>query len=185
MKYSHHPLPDTYLSILHSRPESVLTIVGKDPFPTDPVGIPFCKGTWSEQMKDNCSGSHVMASLGIDLVEVSSRLQAPRDLFYSLAVKGVAFLNASYHFLDAKGIPVEDYRYVKEALDANGPLIEKSQAVILCGEARLLAELVDRKDMIECIHPDVRNRRFNRPSWESAWLPNVLKETFGLDLTID
>lgn len=185
MKYSYHPLPDTYHAILRFHRELVLTIVGKDPFPTDPLGIPFCKGTWREQMKYNCSGSHVMAALGIDLVEVSSRIEAPRDLFYALAAKGVAFLNASYHSLEADGIPEEDFWCVDEALEVNLPLIEKSQTVILCGQASIIKSCVNKDDLVAYIHPDTQNRASRRPQWEAAWLPNVLKERFGLDLVID
>lgn len=185
MKHRHHPLPDTYHAILLSRCELFLTVVGKDPFPSGSVGIPFCKDTWREQKMDNCSGSHVMASLGIDLDEMSSRLEAPRDLFYALAAKGIAFLNASYHFLEAKGIPKKDYAYVEGALHVNVPLIKKSQTVILCGQARVLTDYVCRKDMVEYIHPDTTNRATRRPLWDHAWRPNVLKERFRLDLTID
>lgn len=62
----YHPLPPEYHEILKKKRNFSLIIMGKDPFPTDPIGIPFCKKTWDEQLGVVCSGRYVLESLGMD-----------------------------------------------------------------------------------------------------------------------
>jgi hypothetical protein len=184
MKYSHHPLPDDYKKIIQRREKFVLTIVGKDPYPTAPTGIPFCKNSWEELLRDNCSGSHVIASLGIE-IEEAKRKMTTSQFFNELAMHGVAFLNASYHFLETSNIPKKDFTYIEKALETNSAIIEKSEHVILCGQAKvLLSYFTDNGHMKEFIHPDTRNRGTRKEAWESIWSPNRLKVEYNLDIKI-
>ncbi|MBI4791968.1 MAG: hypothetical protein HY789_04375 [Deltaproteobacteria bacterium] len=180
---SYHPLPETYKNRLVKKQYFFLTIVGRDPYPSSPLGIPFCKESWSELLKDNCSGYHVLSSLGVDLVAVKEKYSTPIELFETLATEGIAFLNASYHFLDSKKIPKKYLCYIEMATIVNKPIIEKSKACILCGQAKAIKKFIpEQSDIFEVIHPDVQNRKFNKDAWEEIWLSNTLKNTFGLKL---
>ncbi|TKB23507.1 hypothetical protein FCL47_22400 [Desulfopila sp. IMCC35006] len=185
MGISYHPLPEAYKEILEQKQNFDLTIVGRDPYPTSPVGIPFCKESWGELLRDNCSGYHVLSSLGINLVAVKERHSTPIKLFEALAAEGIAFLNASYHFLDSEKITKKHLCYIKMASIVNKPIIEKSKACILCGQAKVIKNFIpEQADIFELIHPDVQNRKFYKDVWKEFWLPNILKSTFDLKLEI-
>jgi len=180
-----YPLPEAYKEILLQKQYINLTIIGRDPYQTSPVGIPFCKKSWEELLKNNCSGYHVLSALGINLSVVKEKYLTPIKLFEALASEGIAFLNASYHFLDSEKIPKKYLRYIETATTMNKPIIEKSKACILCGQAKVIKDYIpEQADMFEVIHPDVQNRKFNKAVWEQVWLPNTLKETFDLKLEI-
>jgi len=185
MKYSYHPLPETYIEILTSKNDFDLIIVGKDPYPSSPIGIPFCKGTWVELLQYNCSGSHVLASIGVDLVAAKEKYTTPDKLFEALAKEGIGFLNASYHFLDSDKILKKHHCYIEEALILNKPIVEKSKACILCGQAKIINKYISgRAYVFEVIHPDVQTKRLYKKQWNETWLPNILKSTFNLSLSI-
>lgn len=185
MGISYHPLPEAYKDFIVQKQYFDLTIVGRDPYSTSPVGIPFCKESWSELLRDNCSGYHVLSSLGIDLVAVKEKCSTPIELFETLAAEGIAFLNASYHFLDSEKIPQKYLCYIEMATIVNKPIIKKSKACILCGQAKVIKKYIpEQADIIEVIHPDVQNRKFYKDAWEKVWLPNTLKSTFDLKLEI-
>lgn len=183
---SHHKLPEKYEKFIADKQYFDLTIIGRDPYPTSPVGIPFCKDSWSELLRYNCSGYHVLSSLGINLVAVKEKFSAPIELFETLAAGGIAFLNASYHFLDSKIIPKKYLCYIEMATIVNKPIIQKSKACILCGQAKVIKKYIpEQADIFEVIHPDVLNRKFAKNAWEEVWLPNTLKNTFDLKLEIN
>jgi hypothetical protein len=182
-----HSLPDVYKEILVQKESFDLTIIGRDPYPSSPVGIPFCKESWGELLRDNCSGHHVLSSLGINLSAVKERYSTPPKLFEALASEGIAFLNASYHFLDSEKILKKHICYIEMATIVNKPIIEKSKACILCGQAKVIKKFIplpEQAEFFEVIHPDVQNRKFYIDVWKKAWLPNTLKSTFDLKLEI-
>ena len=183
---SHHPLPEKYLGILLDKQEFVLTIMGKDPFPHDPVGIPFCKPDWERQTDDLSSGYHVLASLGVVFPTVRSTFAEPTDYFHYLAsVKGVAFLNLSYHSL---GGPCRRVRHGAELLQAasvNDAILSKSRHVVLCGEASKYRWYGSKLSYAhEVVHPDVRCRisRFPKVAgqWQSWWSSSAIAQRFGI-----
>ena len=45
-KYQHFALEESYLDICAKMNKIDLVIMGKDPFPNDAMGIPFCKKNW-------------------------------------------------------------------------------------------------------------------------------------------
>lgn len=188
-KYSYFPLPQSYIDILTTREEFILTIVGKDPFPTNPVGIPFCKRTWEEQRKKNSSGLYVLKSLGIDLDKAEKIFTTPNGLFYYLALNGIALLNCSYHYLGAK-ISKKHYIYIKNALITNQPIISNSKNVILCGQAKILSEEKTEigielpNNCIDVVHSDIRVRTNIQPKWQEWWSDDSLKNKYDLDIIL-
>jgi len=173
----HFPLPNDYATILSETVRYGLVIMGKDPFPSDPIGIPFCKETWALQLSDNCSGLHVLQSLGTNLAEVQVLYSRPKDYFLELAIRGIAFLNLSYHFV-GKSIVLRDHRNIlAEAYQLNRPILERAQQAILCGEAskqRWNVPLLPAQYI--AIHPDIRNRNNWRriDTWNSWWQQNAI-----------
>ncbi len=185
MKYSHHPLPESYLTIVSTIINVKLVIVGKDPFPTAPTGIPFCKGSWEEQLKDNNSGYHILESLGINLEYAKTNYITPSGLFHKLASKGLVFLNCSYHFLDAKGLPTKDHSYVDKALTVNEPIIRKADNVLLCGESKILEKkIIGINCFHSAVHPDIHNRSIRPIKWNYWWKRNAIKQFFDLNFTL-
>lgn len=185
---SHHPLPTEYLSILHAKREFELAIMGKDPFPMDPIGIPFCKPNWELQNDDLCSGHHVLASLGVNMMAVRGAFTVPADYFQYLAnVKGIVFLNLSYHFLDG---PCRKGRHRAELIQAatvNNPILSKSRRVILCGEASKYCWYGNKPPHAhKVVHPDVRCRisRFSNVAdqWRAWWSVNAIAHRFKVTI---
>jgi len=69
----HYPLLDDYINILNEKGSYFLTIVGKDPYPSDAIGIPFCKPSWNSFCKNNVSGFTIIKSLGFDIMVLRSQ----------------------------------------------------------------------------------------------------------------
>jgi len=193
MSLSYHPLPSKYISLLTSQKFFRVAVVGKDPFPTSPSGIPFCKPTWGEQLRDNCSGKHVLKSLGVE-VEVAADnplYPTPEELFLHLASQGIAFLNASYHFL-GKGRAFPKYLYccLLEANATNFPIVAKSERTLLLGLAKVVAPFIEEKyphlinHITTVIHPDTHNRAMRPTEWHAWWLPNALKDELQLQINL-
>lgn len=185
---SHHPLPEKYLGILMAKQEFALTIMGKDPFPNDPVGIPFCKSGWEQQTDDLCSGYHVLASLGVNFSAVRSTFNVPTDYFrYLASVKGVAFLNLSYHFLGGPCRKVHHGTELLKAASVNDPILSKSRHVVLCGEASKFRWYGSKPSHAhEVVHPDVRCRISRFPEvadqWQAWWSPGAIAQRLGISV---
>ena len=186
---NYHPLPDDYLAILQARKHLALTIMGKDPYPTDPIGIPFCKPTWETMRDDGTSGFHVLRSLGVDIQFAVQRYPLPTELFCALAEHhGIAFLNLSYHFLDG---PCREGQHAMELVAAeeiNGPICQVSNTLLLCGEANKRRWFgTPHPRSFAVVHPDVRNQisqhRDIRAKWVKWWTPNAVAAMFALNLT--
>ncbi|MDD5125016.1 hypothetical protein [Methylovulum sp.] len=180
MQYSHHPLPHDYSNIVGKRDNFTLVIVDKDPFPSSPTGIPFCKGSWEEQLKANNSGLYVLKSIGIDVQNAETSYPDPSSLFHDLVSQGIVFLNCSYHFLDTTGLPKKDHTYVDQALPINEPIIRKATNVLLCGEAKILEEKIKNVNFFKIVHPDIQNRSLRASDWNKWWADNSIKQYFNL-----
>jgi len=62
----YYPLPAKYIEKMYEVcPE--LVIVGKDPYPSAAMGIPFCKPSWTMMANQTISGFHVLNSLALTL----------------------------------------------------------------------------------------------------------------------
>lgn len=183
---NHYPLPAKYLGILQDKSEFVLTIMGKDPFPQDSIGIPFCKPDWERQTNDLCSGYHVLASLGVAFPTVRSIFTSPTDYFHHLAsVKGVVFLNLSYHFLGGKCRKLRHRAELLQAASVNNAILSKSRHVLLCGEASKYDWYGNKPSYAhEIVHPDVRCRISCSPKvadqWQSWWSSGAIAKRFGI-----
>jgi len=171
-KIVQQPSPEYLEAIRHS--DIHLVIVGKDPFPKDPTGIPFCKSEWDAQVVRNGSGYFVLSALGFELSldRLSAQKLKPQELFLELAKAGVVFLNASY-VLPGEGRFDKEAR--SEAFKINEPFLTKATHVICCGKAKTIPK-IDGRDYCCVIHPDPRNRtkQATKERWKKAWQPGAL-----------
>lgn len=162
-----------------------LTIIGRDPFPTDPIGIPFCKPTWEQQLESNCSGRNVLLSLGIDLDAAEKEFKTPSGLFESLRSDGIIFLNASYEFIDGKIRKYKHLKYLSDAWAINEPFINISTFVLYCGEANKIKWVAPINNDCCVVHPDIRNKinKYTSEQWKDTWSQNAIRETLGLTIS--
>lgn len=179
----HSPLPpDYYQLLLEARPLK-LAIMGKDPFPSVPMGIPFCKPTWAQQSEDNCSGGHVLRSLGFSLGVLTTRFNAPSEFFYWMAQKRIGFLNLVYSYVGTGIGQKKHQQYLANGFERNRPILDGAENVVLCGEARKHSwNAPIGANYVEACHPDIRNR--NNPSkaaeWHAFWGSAALASRFDL-----
>jgi len=130
---------EDYQKIINNVTSINIVIMGKDPYPNESVGIPFCKPTWDSMLADSCSGRHVLNSLSIDLLsyEKDSLVEiykTPIDLFIELVDKGIVFLNLSSDFIGGPIRKKNHKKQLKKTLSINAPILEKSDHIICCGE---------------------------------------------------
>lgn len=179
------PLPLDYYNVIRQHQSVRLTIMGKDPYPSHPTGIPFCKATWDEQYAYNCSGAYVLSSLGFERDSLHG-FDTPANFFMKIAEFGIVFLNLSYHYLN--GNTVDEHRdkdFLVGAAEINLPILERSSKIILCGEARFNSWYCGVfTNQIEVCHPDIRNsirpnEQLNR-EWQEYWSPNRLRDQYHL-----
>ena len=187
--YPYHPLPDCYLNILENKNTLVLTIMGKDPYPSEPMGIPFCKSTWDSMCNSNASGLNILLSLGADIAAIKQIYATPKDYFCELAINhGIAFLNLSYYFLGKSNCSKRKHQNeLKSAEKTNGVILEKSERIIFCGEAekhRWYGK--SHNNGYEIVHPDNRCKNSQYPNirknWEEWWSQNAISEKFDLKI---
>jgi len=184
----HVPLPPDYLRRLRACARPRILISGKDPFPTNPTGIPFCKGSWREQFHHTCSGGVVLQGLGFSQATLQELFDTPADFFMRLADFGIGFINLSYHFLDGIARRVKDAPYLKAAAAINKPLLAKAERVLLCGEAANMHWYAGKRphDLIVC-HPDRRNAIREdadavRADWQANWAPGKLAQVYPVPM---
>lgn len=159
--------------------------MGRDPYPSSPNGIPFCKKTWKELKYKSSSGYHVLNSIGINLEGIEQQFDTPNDLFFYLAKNGIVFLNLSYDFIgtNTKIKKKVHSEYLNKAYLINKPIMDKSEILILCGEAKKNKwNNYTHHNCSECIHPDVQNRKYNKQLWDKRWNQDSLKKEYNLKL---
>lgn len=182
---------EEYLRAISELDEIKLVIMGKDPFPTNPNGIPFCKPTWDEQLAANSSGFVVLNSLGVDRVD-QKKFTEPRELFLELANHGIVFLNVVYEYLGGNKLRMRNPQHLnwrELAFEINEPLLDQAENIVLCGEAEKNRwNGVVYPNAAEVVHPEIRNRispvESTRQDWERNWSANSISDRFNLDLSI-
>lgn len=181
---THYPIPDNYLKILNETDTIELVILGKDPYPGDPVGIPFCKDTWSELFQYNCSGRYVLNALGYEENDIiTGKYSCPAAFFEYLAkIRGIFFLNVSYHYLGGPLRKKKHQKFIDEAHDVNKPILRNARRIIFCGAANKIRWLgLEGGNVTKVVHPDVRNRYSPFLHINSDW-KNVWGTKYSLDV---
>lgn len=177
----------SYLNHIRDQNQIRLIIMGKDPYPTNANGVPFCKPTWTEQLDSSYSGYHIFRSLGIESKSLETSFDNPIDYFIFLSFRGIIFLNLSYSYI---GGPIRRARHnaqLREGFNINRPFLETASNIILCGEAKKNRwNGHNYSNSIEVVHPDIRNRNSRyqsiRENWLSNWSGNSIANRF--DITI-
>lgn len=161
-----------------------LAVIGKDPFPSDPTGIPFCKPSWGQQLDLKCSGLYVLHSLGLDITAIQENHPTPRSLFEFLRTEGIVFLNASYIYIGGKITQTKHLQHLIAAYTLNKNIIEAAKTVIYCGEASKIRWIapIEQSGSHCVIHPDVRNknREITSDRWSIWWEPNALVDRLNI-----
>ncbi len=139
-----------------------LAIVGKDPYPTEPVGIPFAKGSIKE-MNKAASGKPLLRGLGIE--EMCCNLDSSIMNLYDLFLQnGIVFLNISYKYIGREISRKIDKPYLDCANSINYSILEFSEKIVLCGEAYDGFKIVNgdndtilrKKSLYKVYHPSAR-----------------------------
>ena len=111
-----------------------LAIVGKDPYPTNPIGIPFAKQTLCDTF-NSASGKVLFPSLGISTANWENSNKSIWDFYEALLNKGIVFLNVCYRFLNHKLQKELHKPFLKCADVVNKPILEATKRIIFCGDA--------------------------------------------------
>ena len=147
-----------------------LVIVGKDPYPADPVGIPFAKDNMSSQ--DVCnSGYVVLYALGIHYFPMDAN--SAKRLFYALCNQGIVFLNVSYRYLGKgkKLTKTTHFPYLKCASSTNNLILEHTQSIFLCDSAKNAVKWTENsgsnlyESAIKKCHPSGEKAK----DWKDIW----------------
>lgn len=161
-----------------------LAVIGKDPFPSDPTGIPFCKPSWDQQLDLKCSGRYVLLALGLDVTSIQEKYSKPKSLFEFLREEGIVFLNASYVYTGGQITQTKHLQHLKAAYTLNKSIIESARAVIYCGEASKIRWIapIEKPESYCVVHPDVRNknRKITSDRWRMWWGPNALIDRLNI-----
>jgi hypothetical protein len=163
-----------------------LAIMGKDPYPTDATGIPFCKPTWNQQLSRNCSGRYVLISMGFEEETISARYNAPINLFEDLLSYGIVFLNASYQYIGNTISKKRHFSYLQEAYEHNKAILESASGILCCGDAKKIKWVVPTIDnrFRFVVHPDVRNKvnPARNSRWKEWWEKDALFDKLLLSI---
>lgn len=183
----------TYLEKANSMTGFKAAIVGQDPYPHKPSGIPFCKLTFDELFRKEvegkskrCCGQDLLCSLGLSENIVRERFNAPTAVFYYLLEHGIVVLNVSYQLLDApfvKDQTTADFRAkmfavndgkIREAYAYNRPIIEKAEKIFLLGKfktALIFEKYYEGLNEMEIlVHPSRYNATGKeKEEWKEVW----------------
>ena len=187
--------PRTYLAPIAGK-RVLLAIVGKDPFPTGAIDIPFCKAHWPDLRHANCATKAVLASLGYP-IDTDSHLpthyETPLALFHALRDLGIVFLNASYQLVGdqlphgpfrSRPIRKRDLAALEHAYAINQPILDAADHIILCGDAKRMHWVTP--DLLgRCVvHPAIRNSHSSndrvKQQWHEVWAPNFWRDELQL-----
>ena len=111
-----------------------LAVVGKDPYPSAPIGLPFAKKTLSETFIAD-SGRVLFPALGVDVEKWKHSGRDVKNLYKALCDRGIIFLNVSYRYLVKDFAEKRVLPYLKCANSYNRRILEKTNRVVLCGDA--------------------------------------------------
>lgn len=174
-----------YSNMLKEVPKINLLFIGKDPYPQNPIEIPFCKETFKELENGTCSGRYLLNGLGVDLADFKKYTE-PYALFFNLLMdKRIALINASYDKLNKTKLTEVQKRIFREK---NSPIIEKADFVIASfGAKKVLKQYLNEyllKKINEVCHPDIRNKsKKHKELYETIWTTKSgLLKYFNLDI---
>lgn len=111
-----------------------LVIVGKDPYPTNPIGIPFAKQTLKDTFESD-SGKYLFPSMGVDVSRWMQSNASVETFYDKMLENGIFFLNICYRFLNHKLQKNIHSIYLKCANSVNRAILDKSQNIVFCGDA--------------------------------------------------
>ena len=177
--------PKYFDSLLAHKEKLNIIFVGRDPYPNDSMGIPFCKNEINKLRKTNCSGRYLLRGFGVDIMEKKyDDFQNTEDMFFSLLMdKGIGLVNASYFPISKKA---EKYQ-IKLSSYLNNLLFSlEGPKVIMTKSAEVLFKMKEKplesgyklletpsiqmpiKDTWSIVcHPDFRNSR--REDHKTFW----------------
>lgn len=175
--YKKFPLCNLYKKKALALKGIKICIVGRDPYPSAAMNLPFCKNQFDIK-RDNCSGKHLLRGLGVDVHSPKYSSLEPYDIFMDLLDQGIAVLNSSYYYLEKETLSKRKHmEFFNEAYtETNKELFKKSDIIILLGESSKMVEWLNIKDgaerkMVTVCHPDVRNRYNSavKESWNKTF----------------
>lgn len=162
------------------QPNITLVIVGRDPYPSNPISIPFLKASWDD-LPSKSSGCIVIMSIFRD--SPAQHFFSPREFaFFALQKHGIVFLNASYHFLGSDTISWKrHHKYVEDAFRVNSPILSRAKNVMLCGAAAKMMTFVTEINepyFTPVPHPCLRGKyaASNKTKWDTYWSPGALSK---------
>jgi len=180
-KYIEYPLDKKYFEKINDLTSINLVIVGRDPYPKNPIKIPFMKSQWKE-LDTKSSGYHLINSL-YGFKKAKEKFSTPTEFSIFILSKGVVFLNCTYHYLDKERFSKKKHsKFCQLALKININILEKSNKIFLCGDAKNmleLAEIENLKDKTTAIpHPALqsRNKIKDKNYWDKYWQLNSLSK---------
>jgi len=181
-KYKIYPLSDLYLQSVNDLLSIKLTIIGRDQFPENALDIPFIKEAWTE-LDRRSAGFHLFNSLHSNFNK--NEHNPPLTAVFELLQHGIVFLNASYNFLEKETINYcKHIEFVRNATNVNLPILEKSENVVMCGDAKTMLDWVITygSNFYEAPHPSLqsRNRSIDKEKRDHFWLGGKLKTKFNL-----
>lgn len=164
-----------YLDACEKKMNIKLCIVGRDPYPNNAIGIPFCKSSWSELKDKRIAGYHIIKSFFGDFNFNNPLHETPRETFMELIDFGVVFLNASYAFLNKEYLNKNKHNnFVRESFKINKRIMEKSKIIFLTGDAFEMikwvsSDYIDKKYKVP--HPSLqgRNAMKDKDEWLTYW----------------
>jgi len=178
------PINTNYFNALIAIDFINILFIGKDPYPSNPNGIPFCKDNIKDLIKPNCSGKHLLFSLGIN---VETETKEPNDIFFNLLEKQkIGFVNASYYPIK-KGLSNLKEIESSELLNAN--FFYKSKKIVAVNSSMAILKKYKKyeaiKDkIIRVYHPDYRNRISQHKTVRDAW-NSVYSRQNGLQIMLE
>lgn len=180
-------LPEDYVLAIGEAERIWLVIMGKDRYENDAAGIPFLKEDWSKLRNNNCSGRHVLSSLGFMLTGeefelLKNRYPEPRVLFLELASSGIVFLNLAYELLGGE-VNWENRRHrrlIEEADVVNAEHCRGAWYTMLCGQAKARQNLPSHAlvQSINMAHPafacSIHDDPMVKNSWHAWWSQDAI-----------
>lgn len=179
-----------YLDVINGLDSIKLCVIGQDPYPKDPVGIPFCKESFENGIYvKSFSAIKVLDSLGytedkIQKIKQSKHWIKGQEFFIWLAKEqGIVFLNLSYDEDKLKNkIRIKEWRsIVNSYVSTNKPILLKSKSKVLLGTTN---EKLFKKEYnidIDIIyHPAARAKTRSLPSYKSVYTTDALAIKYSL-----